>query len=92
MNTDKVQFKSRVRRSRTFLENLGRETIRNIVQTQFQVSDVFASCLTCRNIEIREPHNGGPWCKRYQDYPPLHVLVNSCGEGYDDIDDIPFHL
>jgi hypothetical protein len=92
MNTDgPIKFKSVVRRSKPFLDNLGRATIRSIVQDQFQVSDMFATCLTCRNIQTDTP-SGQPWCKLYQAFPPLHVLVNSCGEGYDDYDDIPFHL
>lgn len=65
---------------------------------RFEREDVYASCFTCLNMQDQSGQHSRDgkqeqsfYCKRWNAYPPLKVLVNSCGtEGYEDNDDIPF--
>jgi len=58
-----------------------------IMRERFAREDIYASCLTC--IHVADAPSGQTFCKKYQQFPPLHVLVNSCSEGYEDNQDIP---
>jgi len=71
----------------------GNLTLSASIQKEIRVSDTFASCINCLNSrKDKDPTNGveAIFCKKYKQYPPLDVVVNSCIEGYDDIDEIPF--
>lgn len=84
-----IKAKSALRVAGTL--KFGHGMIRQVLQEQFAVQELYATCLTCRNFQ-----NHGtdaviePFCTKYREPIPLHVIVNSCIEGYDDIDDIPF--
>jgi len=63
--------------------------------TKLKHSDLYASCLTCHHVDDKNPNpqpgNMGQeiFCKKYQSYPPLHIIVDGC-EGYADNDEIPY--
>lgn len=57
-----------------------------IIRERFAREDIYASCLTCRNMDATNRYN--PICKKFNATPPIDILVNSCSE-YDDHDDIP---
>lgn len=69
----------------TTLQAFAYRSFRAMINEQLKVTDVFATCVTCRNFQ-----GNNYWCKKYQQYPPPHVIANSCIIGYDDIDEIPF--
>lgn len=60
-------------------------SFRGFISEQVKVSDVFASCATCRSFDAPRY-----FCKKYNQHPPVEVIVNSCIIGYDDRDEIPY--
>lgn len=69
--------------------NLLSGEIVKVIRARFAREDIYASCLTCKNMYTGHP--GVNYCTKYQTTPPLTILVNSCGiEGYDDVADIPY--
>lgn len=57
-------------------------------------ADIFASCISCTHHKIHiaqmEPRVEVLYCTLFEVFPPPHIIVDSCGDKYDDDDDIPF--
>lgn len=57
-------------------------------------AELFPSCMTCAHFEDQPAVNGSDYqsfyCRRYQRFPPVDIIINSCGVGYEDNDEIPY--
>jgi len=91
---DKIRDNKLIIRTANGALNLLSGEIVKVLKDKFEREDFYASCYTCshsenQNMLYQDKKVPITYCKKYQAYPPLQILVNSC-EGYDDNDDIPF--